>query len=167
MNKNLDINDSILISAYKLFYDEEPDFNDVYFYQKIQCMSAILDTGVIRLFPSESEHNYRNPNMTHPESIYIKEQMLRLSFVLGNDFSKIEPFNFKAIYADKIKSFGEIIRNYLSNIPEDERIEFLNRFTANYVHTHANYCYKPADQIDQKSNELMLLLRKSETSNQQ
>lgn len=164
LKKELNINDSILISAYKLFYDEEPDFNDADLYCKIQCMSAILDTSVIRLFPSVSEHNYHIPDITFPESMYIKDQILKLSFIIDNDFSQIEPFNFKAMFGDKIRLYGEVIRSYLLSIPEEEKMEFLKLFAVNYVHSIANYCYIPDHQIDPKSNELMLLLRKKEKS---
>lgn len=158
---DLNVNDSILITAYKLFYNEMPDFNDPNIILKMQCMVAILHINVWRLFPSNSKHNYQNPGISTPESEYVRDQLFKLNLLLGNDLSEIEDFNFKEFFSKKIKLVGETIRTYMSSLPSQERIMFLNKFAVDYISDY----YGTNNKINNQSKELMLFLTKNNDKN--
>lgn len=162
---NINYNDNILITVYKYFYGERPNFDEPYIYEKIQSMVAIVDTSVMEMLPSISNHNYYNPDIEFPESQYIKEQIFRINLVLGNDTSRVLMYNLKPKLINKIVLLGESIRNYIKPMTEEEKVEFLKIFSVNYLHTHSFYHQKSIEEIDERSQELMRLLTKNDTKN--
>ncbi len=157
----ININDSILVSAYKLFYNEFPDFKDPNIMIKIQSMVAILHLKVMTMFPHISKHNYLDSKITTPESEYVRDQMFKINLLLGNDFSKIEEFNFKTYVAEKIKFIGETIRGYILNLSEEEKASFFNQFAIDCIYSY----YESGKRINENSQELMLLLTKNDPKN--
>lgn len=158
---SLNINDSILLTAYQLFYDEMPDFNDPNLMTKFQCMTALLHVNVWRMFPYVSKFNYHDKKLSKPESEYVRDQLFKLNLLLDGDFSIVEKFNFNKHIAKKIEVMGNSIRDYLSLLPEGEKFEFLNQFTVDYLNTY----YSGKKNTNENSQELMLILTKKDAKN--
>ena len=166
IGKELYINHNIIITAYRLFYNEEPSFEDPDLITKMQCMTALLHMYVLPLIPPTTKTNYNEDGIITPESDYIKDKLLELYLITCKDkYNYISIFQFEKKVKENIQFLGKTINNYMNRLNAMDRIEFLNKFAVVSLKMHNTKDMKESQIIDSEIKELRLLLNKKDTKN--